>query len=335
MRHFPLQHCAVWLVLLACAGCGKTISRTATEQLLASDAVDRAVSQIDFEELSGKKVYFDTQYIQYVKEQGYVNAPYIISSLRQQLVAARCLLQDKKEDADFIVEARVGTLGTDSTEVIYGVPANSLLTAASDVVPAAPTLPAIPELALGKKNDQLAAAKIGVFAYNRVTREPVWQAGISRARSTSKDTWLFGAGPFQSGTIHKSTRFAGSNIGLSNGDEWSEEALAEYRNEQSFLKSGGRTAAAQPKGVTYLPDGGQPGPLDRLTVPNAVTPAGFQQAAPADPPAEADKPADAGKPMKADPPAAADVKPPLATHKPPLAAAATATKFEWAVQPQP
>ena len=41
------------LLSLALTGCGSTKSRTATEQLLMSDAVDRAIAQIDFSELAG------------------------------------------------------------------------------------------------------------------------------------------------------------------------------------------------------------------------------------------------------------------------------------------
>ena len=47
---------ATAVLALAMTGCGNTVSRQATEQLLASDAVDRTVAQIDFRSLSSKKV---------------------------------------------------------------------------------------------------------------------------------------------------------------------------------------------------------------------------------------------------------------------------------------
>ena len=108
-------------------GCGTTTQRLATEQLLISEAVDSAISRIDFRALSGRKVYLDTTYLGQVKSVGFVNSHYIISSLRQQLTAARCLLQEDREAADIIVEARVGALGTDGHEVTYGVPQLSLI----------------------------------------------------------------------------------------------------------------------------------------------------------------------------------------------------------------
>ncbi|MCB9922743.1 MAG: hypothetical protein H6822_11210 [Planctomycetaceae bacterium] len=201
-----------FLAMILATGCGTTKSRIATEQLLMSDAVDHAISEIDFSAMSGQKVFFDSRYINNVKGVGFVNAEYIISSLRQQMLAADCRLQDEAEDADFIVEARVGALGTNGHEIVYGLPANSGLSAAADFVPNSPGLPAIPELALAKKDANLGAAKVAAFAYDRESRRPVWQSGISKAKSTAQDFWLFGAGPFQRGTVYDGTQFAGSRI---------------------------------------------------------------------------------------------------------------------------
>ena len=64
--------CLAWrsalaLVLGVTAGCGTTrvtnTQRTATEQLLISNAVDQSVSQLDFRVLAGKPVFFDAQYL--------------------------------------------------------------------------------------------------------------------------------------------------------------------------------------------------------------------------------------------------------------------------------
>lgn len=216
-------------------GCGTTISRNATEQLLTSDAVDRSVAELDFRHFAGKKVYLDTQYLQKASGVGVVNADYVISSLRQQMIAARCLLQEKKEDAEYIVEARIGALGTNAHEVTYGMPANNLLSAASTFVPMVPSVPTIPEIAFAKRHDQLAAAKVSVFAYVRESREPVWQSGTSVAKSKAKDSWVLGAGPFQRGTIYGGTQFAGQRLAFplfwrrSDPDETSIAAYAEER----------------------------------------------------------------------------------------------------------
>ena len=206
---FPL---AILLVAVIFTGCGATKSRVATEQLLVSDAVDDAVSSIDFRIMAGHKVFLDSKYIRNVKSAGFVNADYIISSLRQQMIGADCRLVENHDDAEFIAEARVGTLGTDGNEVSFGVPASNALSSAVTLVPGAPVIPTLPEISFARKEGQVGAVKIAVFAYERETGRPIWQSGIALARSTSRDFWLFGAGPFQNGSIHQGTRFAGEQL---------------------------------------------------------------------------------------------------------------------------
>ncbi len=232
---FALRMLILVLLILAGWGCGSTQQRDATEQLLTSDAVDRSVAQMDFRALSGETVYFDTTYLKNIKGVGFVNAEYITSALRQQLVAARCLLRDKKEEAEYVVEARIGVLGTDRHEITYGMPANNFLSAASSLVPNSPPLPTIPELAVAKRNEQLAAAKIAAFAYHQETGEPVWQSGVSPVRSTAKDTWVLGAGPFQRGRIYGGTQFAGTKLGFGFGHKEAEVVpLVDY-NKPAFF----------------------------------------------------------------------------------------------------
>ena len=203
---------AVAFLLTGLVGCGSSRSRKATEQLLISDAVDRAVGSIDFTAMKGRKVFLDTQFVKNIKGIGFVNGDYIVSSLRNQMVAAGCLLQDAKNDAEIVVEARVGTLGHDEHEVSYGVPASTMLSTAASFLPNAPPIPAIPEMSIAKKNQSNAAAKIAVFAYYQKTRTPIWQSGVAKSKSDSKDVWLMGAGPFQSGSIVDGARFAGTDL---------------------------------------------------------------------------------------------------------------------------
>jgi hypothetical protein len=194
------------------AGCGSTLARNGNEQLLLSDAVDMAVAQLDFSQLTGQRVFLDSSYLQTIKGEGFVNAPYIISSLRQQLTASHCLLQDNRDEADIIVEPRVGALGANGHEIIYGLPRNNLLNSAADILPNTPRLPAVPEISLARVDAHSGIAKVMVFAYERETREPIWQSGVARAESTSRSSWIMGAGPFQKGTVHNGTRFAGAGL---------------------------------------------------------------------------------------------------------------------------
>lgn len=188
--------------------------------------------------------------MQNVKGNGFVNSDYIISSLRQQMLAAHCFLTDSMDQAEYVAEVRVGALGTDSHDVTYGIPASSGLSNAASLVPNAPAIPMIPEISLAKKADEEAAAKIAVFAYHRDTREAVWQSGLCQARSSAKDTWLFGAGPFQSGTIHDKTRFAGEALEiplLPNGEQGdSVDPLALYGRRFSFVQPPPKKAPPTP-----------------------------------------------------------------------------------------
>lgn len=208
------------VALIAVVGCGTTKSYTATEQLLMSDAVDSTISKIDFRPISGQKIYLDTTYTAAAGKivpgvpmpSNLVTSDYVISGLRQQMVAAGCLLVEKREDADIICEARCGALGTDGHSVIYGIPATSGFGAAGSLISGAPAIPATPEISLAKRELKSAASKVAVFAYTRETHEPVWQSGIAQAGSNARDTWFMGIGPWQYGTIYRGTRFAGKRI---------------------------------------------------------------------------------------------------------------------------
>jgi hypothetical protein len=220
------RHAIRWMALSCCGlmllpGCGTTKSVTATEQLLMSDAVDSTISKMDFRPLTGYKVFLDTTYITSAGKAipgvpmsfNLVNSDYVISALRQQITAAGCMLVDNKDVAEIICEARCGALGTDGHNVTYGLPASNLLSSASSVLSNAPAIPTIPEISVAKREMKSAAAKIAVFAYDRESREPLWQSGIAQAGSNARDTWFMGIGPIQYGTIYNGTRFAGKRMG--------------------------------------------------------------------------------------------------------------------------
>jgi hypothetical protein len=190
---------------LAVVGCGTTrmtdTQRAATEMLLVSQAVDNAIAQIDCSALAGKEVFLDTQYLD-----GTVDKGYVISSLRQHLFAHGARLLEDRKQVKYVVEARSGAVGTDRNGLLFGTPQMSV----PAVMVGMPTQ--IPEIALMKKTDMKGVAKLAVFAYNRQTGEAVWQSGLVDSRSTLKDWWVFGAGPFSSGSIKRRTELAGEEL---------------------------------------------------------------------------------------------------------------------------
>jgi hypothetical protein len=292
-----------------CLGCGTTrwsdTSRTATEQLLLSDATDRAISQLDFRAVAGKTVYLDSTPVKYTTD-----ASYLVSSLRQHMLADGVILMDGRDQADYIVELRAGVIGTDRRELLFGVPASKI--PAGLPIPGAAA--AIPEISLATKTEQRGVAKIAVFAYNRKTGRPVWQSGTVPIESTAKDIWVFGAGPFQRGTIYDGTEFAGQAIKFplfpAKKKKPKHEGLVSVADEAFF---------SEPKELLAL-EGEADAPSPAKDAANPQKPAtGVVQAGhtEASPPKPAPPPTDA-KPLGSATPAAAPAAPaaPAAASKP-------------------
>jgi hypothetical protein len=265
------------VLALLLTGCGTTRStdtnRTATEQLLVSDAIDRALQSMDLHTLSGQTVFFDDSKLTDV-----VDKNYLTSSLRQYLLANGCSLRDKREDADFVVEARAGAVGTDRSDLLFGLPSMNV----PQIALVQPVAAIIPEIPIAKRKDQRGIAKIAVFAYHRQTGAPVWQSGLIHQESTANDVWILGAGPFQRGTIYAGTEFAGNEI---HGDESKETNGAHrlppvdlarentFKSPQQFAK---QTPAADPKIVQAVhqePAATAPAAPKPATTPTAAVPA--------------------------------------------------------------
>lgn len=254
------------------SGCGTTRSsdtqRTATEQLLISDAIDRAVQSVRFRSLAGQTVYLDDSRLGEV-----VDKDYLVSTLRQHLLANGCALRDEREAADFIVEARVGSVGTDRNDLLFGVPSMNV----PQIFPLQPAPAAIPEIPIAKRRDQRGIVKLAVFAYHRESGLPVWQSGLAHEESSSNDVWILGAGPFQRGTIYEGTAFAGRELRDDSSDSGpqrgrpkvdlaqeanfmpaerlaklpkrlpsSQEAVVQTSHEEADARNDGKTAEPQP-----------------------------------------------------------------------------------------
>ena len=148
----PTQIVSLVFLAACLGGCGTTrwsdTPRTATEQRLISNAIDESVNSID------------------VSPQ----QKYLISSLKYHLLRNGCYVLEKKEEADYVVEARAGVIGTDHHDLLIGIPESSL----GAGIPGMPA--SLPEMALYKKTNQLGEAKIGLFAYHRTDGNLVWSS---------------------------------------------------------------------------------------------------------------------------------------------------------------
>jgi hypothetical protein len=202
------------VITLASAGCSSVVQRQGTEQLLLSDAVDRSIDQLDMSPLAGRRVYLDTSYMRAIKSSTFVNAEYITSSLRQKMTTSGCLIQDNRDTAEYVLEARIGALGSDSMEVTYGIPSSNGVSQAASLMSGLAAIPSVPEISVGKRSGDIGIAKVMVFAYHRDTGTPVWQSGNAIARSDAKDSWVLGFGPVTRGSVYDETRIAGNRFSL-------------------------------------------------------------------------------------------------------------------------
>lgn len=197
----------VFFVLMIVSGCGTVkqsgTSRTGTEQLLLTNAWDSALQKVDFRPLTGVPVYLDTTNVSAV-DQGWV-----VSSLKQAMLTQGVLLRQKPEQAQWIVEARVGAYGTDSYSWLLGIQQTTI---PQTIV----GMPAgtIPEIPVVKKSDQSGVAKLALFAYDRSSGQLMWNSGTQMSTSSAKDVYFGGIGPIQSGTIRGGTEFVGMKLPL-------------------------------------------------------------------------------------------------------------------------
>lgn len=202
---FPRLGACCAVLVVAVAGCGTVkmshTARTGTEQLLLTDAWDQALAKIDFRPLTGVPVFLDTTNATAI-DQGWIT-----SSLRQAMLTQGVLLRTKAEQAQWIVEARVGAYGTDSNDWLLGISQTTIPPTFSGV----PT-GTIPEIALAKKTDQIGVAKLALFAYDRTSGQLVWTSGTAQAGSNAKNVFLGGVGPIKSGSIYRRPEFMGVEL---------------------------------------------------------------------------------------------------------------------------
>ena len=235
---FMVRYFIVGFLLFVAAGCGTTkwtdTSRTATEQLLISYAIDHAVEQINFSVLAGKKVYVKSDAIEAATDYKYLS-----TAVRQHVATSGGMLCDALDQAEYVVELRTGAVGTDRNDLLYGVPAITIPSVAFSNATTGAGGTTIPEIPFVKKTDQRAVCKMAVFVYHKETGRPLWCSGNRQSESRAKAWWVFGAGPFTKGSIYNGTEFAGGKMpqmipGATSDDE--NEEMPPLTMERYFLE---------------------------------------------------------------------------------------------------
>lgn len=187
-RSLQLGLAALSTAALGLAGCTSAstsnTARSATEQILVSNAVDQSLDKMDFRPFAGQKVYFDEKYVDCVDKL------YVISSIRHRLAKAGAQLVDKADAADVVVEARSGGVGTAHSDSFLGTPEIVL-----------PGMLTVPEVRLASRTKQSGVAKIGILAYDAKSKQPLGPGGVALASSLDNNWYVLGVGPYQTGNV--------------------------------------------------------------------------------------------------------------------------------------
>lgn len=148
---------ALILALLALGACTSvretSPQRSATEQLLISTAVDRAIAKVDLELPAGTKVFVDAGQLEGS------DGKYAAGEMKDRLLRNGASLVNDKGKADALVEVRAGALSIDDRQTLVGI-------GSFDVpVPLAGQAAKIPEIALYRDRVRQGVAKIAAFGY--------------------------------------------------------------------------------------------------------------------------------------------------------------------------
>ena len=171
-------------------GCASTktsnTARTGNEQILISSAIDRAMSNVRFNEFANYSVFIDEKYLD-----GTVDKGYLMGTLRHKVLQGGGRIAADAAAADIVLEPRSGGVGTDSEESFIGIPALGM-----------PGLPIeLPEIKIAQRTSQIGTAKIGLVCYDAKTGAALGRGGDATALTHAKDTYVLGIGPFRSGSV--------------------------------------------------------------------------------------------------------------------------------------
>ncbi|MGB7328510.1 MAG: DUF6655 family protein [Rubripirellula sp.] len=187
-QSFTLSFVMVLLTIVV-TGCASTTTsntaRTGTEQLLISSAIDRAMSNVRFDEFANYKVFIDEKYLDSVDK------GYLVGSLRHKVLQSGGQLVAAADAADVVIEPRSGGVGTDIQESYLGIPSLGI-----------PGMPIeLPEIKFASRDTQMGTAKLGLVCYDPKTGKALGLGGETTALTHNNDTYLLGMGPFKSGSV--------------------------------------------------------------------------------------------------------------------------------------
>ncbi len=148
------------LLLSACSTMKQSApARTASEQLLISQAADSAAEQLLLKVQPDRRAYIDTSNFEGT------DSKYAIGAIKVSLMRQGIHLVNDKAKADTIIEIRSGALSIDQSETVVGTPSTNL------------AVFRVPELSVFKSETNEGVAKFAAFAYDAKSGELLSSAG--------------------------------------------------------------------------------------------------------------------------------------------------------------
>ncbi|GMV66668.1 MAG: hypothetical protein KJ050_03530 [Candidatus Omnitrophica bacterium] len=177
------------LFLAGCSTISSQISgRTATEQYLVTEAIQRAIDNVRWSRLSGQRIKLEIVGVQETEHK------FIRSALEKELASHGSRVVDTTRQADVRMTAMVRAVGTDIWVSNFGIP---LLVTAHPEVPSN-----VGGISLYNSNLQEGYCRMDFFGTHPLTDQVLWRIPVVHGDSYFKTTTFLGLfGPYKSSDI--------------------------------------------------------------------------------------------------------------------------------------
>lgn len=117
-RIITLFFATVTVIMCSCVDPNiSNTGRTAVQEMLLDTAISNGVGQLDFEPYVGKKIYLELS-----KLNPQIYKEVLIAAIEKRLYEHECVVVSKPEEADYTMVFYCGTLATDNSKFIIGLP---------------------------------------------------------------------------------------------------------------------------------------------------------------------------------------------------------------------
>lgn len=189
------------IIVGICSGCSTVRvtepAATATQQYLTSEAVAKAIMQLSFDTLRGRRIYIDNSYLSDA-EKGFTTAEF-----RAAVLQSGAYVQADRDKSEIVIEMRSNGIGIDTYASMVGLPAIYGPPVGSDAAGAGAITQTVvtPEIAITKNLKQIGYASISYVAYWADTGEIVVGSGPYVGKTLREDWWFLGFGPRTVGNV--------------------------------------------------------------------------------------------------------------------------------------